>query len=187
MLHAERSTSCLLFCKRNLHPLAGTQVLSHILSAASLVVQTPSNIFWTFGKTSLCHFWGLLSHLPPVPGKLWAPLRHPWGWAFATGSATVPPHPPDISASHMLNCPSSNRHHFLLSNGHTGSLFDSSSFNTSLGSVQRAPAIKKNLEYETMHHMLLKNPPGLVGSVCFWPIKNHNALFASCNAFSIEP
>lgn len=43
---------------------------------------------------------------------------------------------------YMLICPSK-RHHFLLSNGHTGSLFDSSSFNTNLGSVQRIPAIKK--------------------------------------------
>lgn len=60
----------------------------------------PIQYFLNLWETSLCHFWGLLSCLPPFPGKLSAPLRHLWGWAFATGSAAVPPHPPDISASH---------------------------------------------------------------------------------------
>lgn len=108
MLHAARSISCLLSLKRNLHPLAGTQrhtlppvLLSHILSAASLVAQTPSNIFLTFGKTSFCHFWGLLSCLPPISVKLSPPLRHPWGWAFVLpGPTRVLPQPPDFSASH---------------------------------------------------------------------------------------
>lgn len=63
---------------------------------------------------------------------------------------------------YMLSCPSE-RHHFLLSNGHTGSLFDSSSFNTNLDSVQRIPATKKTKNQN--HVPYAAEEPSMIGRV----------------------
>lgn len=176
MLHAVRSISCLLLFKGNLHPLAGTQVptscISHILSAASLVVQTPSNIFWTFAKTSLHDFWtfgacflvfllfqinsqlllGIYEDelLPQAPSWLchWASLP---SWYFYQ--------------PYMLNCPS-NRHHFLLSNEHKAAFLTAAILTQVLVMSRQHLQLKKKKKLRIQNHApYAAEKPSMLGRI----------------------
>lgn len=164
MLHAVWSVNCLPSLRGNLHPLSGTQVPSSCLAFphtfSSFGCPNSTQYFldlWENIFLSVCHIWGWLAYLSPASGKLSVPLRDVWGWVVATGSLLalpLPPHPPDISASHACllvlwkdtisfcfqTVPLAPQ---LWSQDVQAAFLGSSSFNTSLGGVQGVPAMKK--------------------------------------------